>query len=137
MLSFLRPLLGQAAGIAASHLELWALTLERELASLARLWIHAAVTLFLLFTGTLLGVGWLVLWADPSDRLAIIGALALGFLGAGVAAAWSWRSLVRLRRPLTEAVTAWRGGPRSGPGSSGAPTPENPVRSAPPGPWSP
>ncbi len=136
MLSLLRPLLGQAAGIAATHLELWALALERELAGLARLWIHAAVTLFLLFTGTLLGVGWLVLWADPSDRLAIVGALALGFLGAAAAAAWSWRSLVRLRRPLTQTVTDLCR-PRSGLASPQSPRASAPVSPTPPGPWSP
>lgn len=134
MLSFVRQLLGQAAGIAATRLELWTLELERELASLARLWIHATVTLFLLFTGTLLAVGWLLMWADPAHRLAIIGALALGFLGAAAAAAWSWRSLVRMRRPLMEAAVADL---RRAGGGLGRPDAPAPVRPAPPGPWSP
>ena len=106
MFSFVRQLLGSAAGIVATRLELWALEVEQEFARLARLWIHATVTLFLLFTGTLLAVGWLLMWADPAHRLAIIGALALGFLGAAAAAAWSWRSLVRMRRPPMESAVA-------------------------------
>jgi len=134
VLSFVRQLLGQAAAIAATRLELWTLELERELASLARIWIHATVTLFLLFTGTLLGVGWLLLWADPAHRLAIIGALALGFLGAAAAAAWSWHSLLRMRRPVMAAEVddlrrtahAMAGSEKTGPVRPGPPTPSSP-----------
>jgi len=134
VLSFVRQLLGQAAAIAATRLELWTLELERELASLARLWIHATVTLFLLFTGTLLGVGWLLMWADPAHRLAIIGALALGFLGAAAAAAWSWHSLLRMRRPMmAAAVDDLRRTAHAVAGSEKT----GPVRPGPPTPWSP
>jgi uncharacterized membrane protein YqjE len=132
--SLVRQLLGSAAGIVATRLELWTLELERELASLARLWLHATVTLFLLFTGTLLAVGWLLMWADPAHRLTIIGALALGFLGSAAVAAWRWRIVVRMRRPLMAAAVADLR--RAGRGL-GAPGAAAPVRPAPPGPWSP
>ena len=132
--SLVRQLLGSAAGIAATRLELWALELEQELTSLARLWIHATVTLFLLFTGTLLAVGWLLMWADPAHRLTIIGALALGFLGAAAVAAWRWRILVRMQRPLMAAAVADLRRAGRGLGGPGATAP---VRPTPPGPCSP
>ena len=98
MVSVLRRLLGSAAGIAATHLEWVALQIEAERQRLARLWMYAALTLFLLFTGTWLGVAGLLLWAEPAQRAPVAGALALMFLAAGAVAAFSWRRLSRQRR---------------------------------------
>jgi hypothetical protein len=95
-----RQLLGGAAGIAATRLELVLLEIEQERLQLARLWIRAALTLFLLFTGTVLCVGGLLLWAAPEHRAAVAGALAMGFLVAALVAGFSWLRLARARRPL-------------------------------------
>ena len=95
-----RQLLGSAAGIAATRLEPVLLEIEQERLQLARLWIRATLTLFLLFTGTVLGVGGLLLWAAPAQRAAVAGALALGFLVAALVAGFSWLRLARARRPL-------------------------------------
>lgn len=100
VVTLIRKLLGSVAGIAATRLELVALEIEQERLRLARLWIRATVTLFLLFTGTVLSVAWLLLWAEPAHRVPIAGGLALGFLGAAAAAAWSWLDLARSRRSL-------------------------------------
>ena len=98
MVSVLRRLLGSAAGIAATHLEWVALEIEAERQRLARLWMYAALTLFLLFTGIWLSVAGLLLWAEPPQRAAIAAGLALVFLAATAVAAWSWRRLSRHRR---------------------------------------
>jgi hypothetical protein len=86
VVSVLRRLLGSAAGIAATHLE-W-----------VALWMYAALTLFLLFTGIWLSVAGLLLWAEPPQRAAIAAGLALVFLAATAVAACSWRRLSRHRR---------------------------------------
>ena len=96
----LRQLLGGAAGIAATRLELVLLEIEQERLQLARLWIRAALTLLLLFNGTVLCVGGLLLWAAPEQRAAVAGALAMGFLLAALVAGFSWLRLARARRPL-------------------------------------
>ena len=101
MVSVLRRLLGSAAGIAATHLEWVALQIEAERRRLARLWMYAALTLFLLFTGIWLGVAGLLLWAEPSQRAAIAAGLALGFLAAAAVAACRWRRLSRHRRAFS------------------------------------
>ena len=96
----LRQLLGGAAGIAATRLELVLLEIEQERLQLARLWIRAALTLLLLFNGSVLCVGGLLLWAAPEQRAAVAGALAMGFLLAALVAGFSWLRLARARRPL-------------------------------------
>jgi uncharacterized membrane protein YqjE len=96
----LRQLLGGAAGIAATRLELVLLEIEQERLQLARLWIRAALTLLLLFNGTVLCVGGLLLWAAPEQRAAVAAALAMGFLLAALVAGFSWLRLARARRPL-------------------------------------
>ncbi|MEI6028541.1 MAG: hypothetical protein WCT47_17815 [Betaproteobacteria bacterium] len=104
VVSVIRQLLGSVAGIAATRLELLVLEIEQERLNVARLWIRATVTLFLLFAGTVLGVGGLLLWAEPSQRAAIATGLALGFLAAAAAAAWSWHRLAQTRRPLLSGI---------------------------------
>jgi len=98
VVSVLRRLLGSAAGIAATHLEWVALEIETERQRLAQLWVYAALTLLLLFTGIWLGVAGLLLWAQPPQRAAVAAGLALVFLAATAVAAWRWRRLSRHRR---------------------------------------
>lgn len=118
VVTIVRRLLGSAAGIAATRLELLCLELEQERSRLARLCIQAVLTLFLLFTAVVLGLAGLLLWAEPAQRAALAGALALGFLGAALAAAWRWRRLASAPSPLLRsAVTELR---RVGRGSTSA-----------------
>ncbi|MFM7848504.1 MAG: phage holin family protein [Rubrivivax sp.] len=93
----MRRLLGSLAGIATTRLELLALEIEAERRRVANLWIGATVTLFLLFTGAVLGVVGVLLGVEPGQRAGVAGALALGFLAAGAVAAWRWRRLARAR----------------------------------------
>lgn len=104
VVSVIRKLLGSVAGIAATRLELLALELEQERQHVARLWIRASVTLFLLFTGTVLSVGGVLLWAEPAQRAAIAAGLALAFLAAAAASAWSWHRLAQARQPLLSGI---------------------------------
>lgn len=97
MVSLIRRLLRSVADIAVTRLEWVALEIEAERLRLARLWVSAALTLFLLFTGTWLGVAGLLLWAEPAQRAPVAGVLALMFLAAGAVAAFSWRRLSRQR----------------------------------------
>ena len=106
VVTIVRRLLASAAGVAATRLELLVLELEQERSRLARLCIQAALTMFLLFTAVVLGLAGLLLWAEPAHRAALAGALALGFLGAGVAAAWRWRRLARAPSRLLRSAVA-------------------------------
>ena len=90
-----------AALVAAgrTRIELAAVELEEARLQLVRLWIRAALTLGLLFTGSLLALGWWLLVSDPADRVWIAGGLAVAFLLAGAAMAWDWRREARSVRP--------------------------------------
>lgn len=90
-----------AALVAAgrTRIELAAVELEEARLQLVRLWIRAALTLGLLFTGSLMAVGWWLLVSDPDDRVWIAGGLAVAFLLAGGAMAWAWRREARSVRP--------------------------------------
>jgi uncharacterized membrane protein YqjE len=90
-----------AALVAAgrTRIELAAVELEEARLHLARLWIRAALTLCLLFTGAWLALGWWLLVSDPTDRIWITGSLALVFIAAGLMLAWDWRRQARSMRP--------------------------------------
>ena len=90
-----------AALVAAgrTRIELAAVELEEARLQLVRLWIRAALTLGLLFTGSLMALGWWLLVSDPADRVWIAGGLAVAFLLAGGAMAWDWRREARSVRP--------------------------------------
>jgi uncharacterized membrane protein YqjE len=82
-----------------TRIELAAVELEEARLHLARLWILAALTLSLLFTGLWLTLGWWLLVSDPADRVWIAGGLAIAFIAAGLATAWNWRREARAMRP--------------------------------------
>lgn len=90
-----------AALVAAgrTRIELAALELEEARVQLVRMWIRAALTLYLLFTGLWLGLGWWLLVSEPSDRIWIAGGLALAFTTGGLALAWAWRREAKAMRP--------------------------------------
>lgn len=90
-----------AALVAAgrTRIELVAVELEETRVQLTRLWIRAAMTLCLLFTGLWLGLGWWLLVSDPHHRAWIAGGLAVSFIAAGLLLAWDWRRQARALRP--------------------------------------
>jgi uncharacterized membrane protein YqjE len=92
--------------IGRTRLELATVELEEERLRLARLWIGATVTLFLLFVGVVLATAWLVMWCPPEQRLLALGLLALGSLGAAAASAWRWQHMAETRPPLLQATLA-------------------------------
>ena len=96
--------LGSLIDIGRTRLELVTVELEEERLVLARLWIAAAFTLFLLFVGLVLAVGGIVLLCAPADRPAALGSLSALFLVAALAAAWQWRRLRLRRSPFLHAT---------------------------------
>ena len=98
--------LGSLIDIGRTRLELVTVELAEERLRLARRFVGAVVMLFLLAIGVLLGVAWIVLWCPPADRLATLGALAAGFLGAAAWAAWRWHRLANDAPPLLQATLA-------------------------------
>lgn len=90
--------------IGRTRLELFVVELEEERLRLARMWIGAVVTLFLLFVGIVLASAALVLWCAPENRLAALAVLAGLFLLAAAVAAWRWRRLAQSPSPLLQAT---------------------------------
>jgi uncharacterized membrane protein YqjE len=62
--------------------------------------------MFLLGTGLLLAMAWLVLWCDPAQRVIVLGGLA-GVCGlAGAVSAWRWQAMAASAPPLLQATLA-------------------------------
>lgn len=99
-----QQVLADVIEIGRTRLELAAVELEEERLRLARLWVGATVTLFLLFAGVLLAVAWVVMLCPPEQRVTALGVLATLFLAAAGAAAWHWRRLAATRPPLLHAT---------------------------------
>jgi len=95
-----RQVLASLIETGRTRLELAVVEVEEERVRLARLWIGAVVTLFLLFVGLVLGAAWLVLWSPPEHRVAMLGGLSLLFLGGAALTAWRWRRLASQPSPL-------------------------------------
>lgn len=92
--------------IGRTRLELATVEIEEERLRLARLWVGAAVTLFLVFVGIVLAAGWVVLVCPPDQRALALGLLALGFLAAAGYSAWRWQRDAANRPPLLHATLA-------------------------------
>jgi uncharacterized membrane protein YqjE len=101
-----QQVLADVIEIGRTRLELATVELEEERLRLARLWLGATVTLFLLFVGVVLAAAWLVMWCPPEQRLLALGLLALGFLAAAGASAWRWQRMAATRPPLLQATLA-------------------------------
>lgn len=99
-----RQVLASLIDIGRTRLELATVELEEERLRLARLWIGAVVTLFLLFVGIVMGSVWIVLASPQESRLAVLGALAAAFLVAAGVAAWRWRRLAASPSPLLQST---------------------------------
>lgn len=95
-----QQVLASLLDIGRTRLELVTVELEQERIRIARLWILATVSLFLLFVGLVLGAGWIVLLCEPQDRVLALGLLSLSFLLTAAVAAWYWRRLATGRPPL-------------------------------------
>jgi uncharacterized membrane protein YqjE len=79
---------------AGTRLQLAAAEIDEAQHRLAGLVANAVLALLLIDIGALLAAGWLVWWTAPENRLATLGALALGFVAAALLA------LLALRRRL-------------------------------------
>ena len=99
-----QQVLASLLDIGRTRLELVTVELEEERLRIAALAIRAAVTLFLLFVGTVLAAGWIVLWCEPAYRLVALGALCAAFLAAAAVSGWQWRRLARGKAPLLGAT---------------------------------
>ena len=99
-------LLGGLLDLGRTRIELAAVELAEERLRIARLSIAAAVTLFLLGTGLILALTWLVLWCDPAQRLALLGGQAIACLLAAAVAAWRWQAMAASAPPLLQATLA-------------------------------
>lgn len=85
LLDSLRRLLGGALESVQVRLDLLALELEQEKRRLLQALLLAALALLMLGVGTVLLVGLLLLLVQEGYRLAVLGVLALAFLGASLA----------------------------------------------------
>ncbi|WP_374675659.1 phage holin family protein [Ideonella sp.] len=92
--------------IGRTRLELATLELEQERLRLARLWLGATVTLFLLFVGVVLAAAWIVLLCPPAWQATALGGLTAVFLGAAALAAWRWKAEAERRPPLLHGTLA-------------------------------
>ncbi len=101
-----QQVLADVIEIGRTRLELATVELEEERLRLARLWLGAAVTLFLLFVSVLLAAAWLVWLCPPEQRLLALGGLALAFFAATGVSAWRWRRFAASRPPLLHATLA-------------------------------
>lgn len=101
-----RQVLADVLDIGRTRLELATVEIEEERLRLAQLLLGATLTLFLLLVAVLLGSAWLVLWCPPEHRVALLGALAGGFLAASGAVGWRWRQLAHNKPPLLHATLA-------------------------------
>lgn len=99
-------LLGGLLDLGRTRIELAAVELAEERLRIARLLIAAVITLFLLATGLLLAVVWLVLWCDPAQRLAVLGGLAVACALAGALSAWRWQVMAASTPPFLQATLA-------------------------------
>lgn len=99
-----RQVLVNLLEIGRTRLELFVVELEEERLRLARMWIGAVVTLFLLFVGIVLASAGFVLWCAPENRLTALLVLAGVFLVAAAVSAWRWRRLAQSPSPLLNAT---------------------------------
>jgi len=101
-----QQVLASLIDIGRTRLELATVELEEERLRLARLFVIAAVALFLLFVGVVLAAGCIVLLVEPAHRAVALGGLSGVFLAAGGGAAWHWQRLSHGKPPLLHATLA-------------------------------
>ena len=100
LLASLKQLASTAIEIIATRIELVATEIDEERARIVRaLWL-AAVGAFCLSLGLLLAVLFLVVLFWDSHRLLVLGLLAVGFLGSGLAAMLTFRGHLSQRPRL-------------------------------------
>ena len=99
-------LLGGFVDLGRTRIELAAVELDEARLRIARLFVAAAITLFLLGTGLVLAMAWLVLWCDPAQRVVVLGSLAGACVLAGLVSAWRWQAMAASTPPLLQATLA-------------------------------
>ena len=91
-------------GAAQTRLEILATEIEEERVRLEQLLLYALAAAFCLGLGIVLCVALVVLYYWDTHRLAAVGILAAGFLGAGALLGWVLRDKAKTR-PKPFAVT--------------------------------
>lgn len=99
-----RRMLAGLIDVGRTRLELATVELEEERLRIARLWIISAITLFLLFVGTVLAAAWVVVLCGPQNRTLVLGLLSASFLAAGALAAWWWQRAAARKPALLHAT---------------------------------
>lgn len=90
------------AGALVARLDLLSVEIAEERARFAKLALGALVVVFLLQTGVLLSLLFLVLLFGPEHRLAVIGITALVLLSGSVLGGVQMRRWLRTRPPIFE-----------------------------------
>lgn len=101
-----RQWMGSLIDIGRTRIDLVGVELAEERLRIARLFLGAVLTLFLLGLGILLSVGALLLWCEPAQRLAVLGGLAALFMLAAAVVGWRWQGLAAHAPPMFEATLA-------------------------------
>lgn len=120
-----------------TRVELALVELEEARVHLARLWICATVTIALFGIATLLGIGFVLLLVDATQRVWITAGLCAAFSLAAVVMGVLWARLIHRRRPwLAASLAEWaqdeaelgRNGPNAG--ASDEARPSAPLRAS-------
>lgn len=99
-----RQVLASLVEIGHTRLELAAVELEEQRVYVARLWLHATCTVFLLFVSLVLAAAFAVLWCEPVNRLTALGVITAAFVAAAAFAAWRWHAITQGRPRLWQAT---------------------------------
>ncbi len=90
--------------IGQTRLELAATELEEERLYLAQQVLTAALAMFFIGLGLLLGCAWAI-WAAPAEhRLLVLGLLSLACVACGALLAWRMQRAAQARPPLLNAT---------------------------------
>ena len=107
LLASLRELAKTVAAIVRTRAELLALELARERARVLRILLLAIAALFLLALGALTATIFVIVLFWDSQRLVVIGFLALVYLAAGVAMVFAARrEITRAAHPFASSLAA-------------------------------
>ena len=107
LLASLRELAKTVAAMVHTRAELVALELARERARVLRFLLLAIAALFLLALGALTATIFIIVLFWDSQRLVVIGFLALVYLAAGVAMAFAAkREIARVAHPFASSLAA-------------------------------
>jgi len=100
LLASVRRLGSTFVALLQTRLELLSTEAEEHIVRLARLWLYAAVALFLLALGVVGATMFIVVLFWDTHRLTAVGSLTVFYLVAGIAVAWYARREARAQPRL-------------------------------------